>query len=134
MLIAPHRARAEVLAMRLGPLCTSRSGEQVNQLQVLELGSQGGREWGTTPLFAHRVRDFEEGGNGAGRWDVTALEGYNRATHLRILLYGYEHEVTGRDGPDHGRPGQKRDPEPVLDHPLGGFDVVDLHSPELPYA
>ena len=22
----------------------------------------------------------------------------------------------------------------MLDHPLGGLDVVDLHSPELPYA
>src|ERR687889_1946546 len=115
-------------------LIASLSGEQVDQLQVLELGCQGGRERGATPIFAHRVGDFEEGGDRAGRRDVTTLESYDRATHLRILLYRYEHEVAGRDRPDHGSAGQKRDPQPVLDHPLGGLDIVDLYSSELPYA
>src|SRR5918999_1974258 len=107
MLKAPDRARADMLnCLQRGTTALQLSGEQVNQLQVLELGSPGGREWGAIPLFAHRVRDFEEGGNGAGRRDVTALEGYDRATHLRVFLYRYEYEVTGRDRPHHGRPGQ----------------------------
>src|SRR5919112_4695039 len=110
------------------------SGEQVYKLQILELGRQSGGELGTVALLAHRIRDFEEGGHRPCRGNVTALEGHDRAAHLRTLLYRYEHEVAGRDRPDHGSAGQKRDPQPVLDHPLGGLDIVDLYSSELPYA
>src|SRR5215213_8281649 len=109
------------------------SREEVYELQVLELGGEGGGELGTVPLIAHLVGDLEEGGHGARRRHVATFQGDDRAAHLRVLLDGDEHEVAGSDRPDHGRPRQESDPEPMLDHPLGRLDVVHLHGPELPY-
>src|SRR3712207_7130442 len=49
-------------------------GEQVDELEVLELGSEGGGELGPVLLIAERARHLEEGGDGAGRRYVPPLE------------------------------------------------------------
>ena len=61
--------------------------------KVLELGGEGGGELGAVPLLAHRVGDFEEGGDGADRGHVAAFEGDDGTAHLGVLPDGHEDEV-----------------------------------------
>jgi hypothetical protein len=48
-----------------GPLIIVALGKQIYELEVLELGSQGGGELGPVLLIAKRTSYFEERGDGA---------------------------------------------------------------------
>src|SRR5918994_1627464 len=89
--------------------------EEVYELEVLELGGEGGGELRPVLSLAQSARYLQERGDGPASGRVPALQGDDRARHPRVLFDGDQGQVPRRDAPHDRRSRQERDPQPVLD-------------------